>query len=214
MGCFSHLPPVKLNSASNTDNSWHPPVTPEIQMSSVPVYPDRVSVHCAPVSTKALYFCGSDVPGHQIHRVQYNQSSLSSLWPKVGSLYSFSWSEYSLSDPCGGRPEVPTPGSRKVILILLCLGHRRQLSCVSTATTLTAFLGGSFLTAVFLLSLHVRASSLMVGSPSHLLISSPWSRRKNESAPHGMHLGLFFSSDRARRGPISWGIPDTRDSVP
>jgi len=63
-GCLSHLSPVKLTSASSTDNSWHPPVTPEIQMGSVPLYPDGISVHCAPVSTKALYFCGSDVPGH------------------------------------------------------------------------------------------------------------------------------------------------------
>ena len=124
MGCFSHLSPVKLTSASNTDNSWHPPVTPEIQMGSVPLYPDGTSVHCAPVSTKALYFCGSDVPGHRIHTVQYTWLSLSSSWPKAGTLYSCSWSEYSLSDPFSARPEVPSPELREVISVLLCLGDR------------------------------------------------------------------------------------------
>ena len=114
--CFCHLSPYKFTSASNTDNSWHPPVSPGIQRGSVPLYPDGTSVHCAPVSTKALYFCGSDVPGHRIHMVQ---SSLSSSWLKAGSLYSCSWSEYSLSDPCSARPEVPSPGSREVISVFL-----------------------------------------------------------------------------------------------
>lgn len=61
MRSFCHLSPVKLTSASITDNSWHPPVTPEIQMGSVLLCLDGISVHCAPVSTKALYSCGSDV---------------------------------------------------------------------------------------------------------------------------------------------------------
>ena len=124
MECFSHLSPVKLTSASNTDNSWHPPVAPEIQMGSVPLYPDGTRVHCAPVSTKALSFCRSDVPGHRIHTVQYTRLSLSSSWPKAGTLYSCSWSEYSLSDPFSARPEVPSPESREVISVLLCLGDR------------------------------------------------------------------------------------------
>lgn len=34
--CFSHLSPVKLTSVSNTDNCWHLPVTPVIQVGSVP----------------------------------------------------------------------------------------------------------------------------------------------------------------------------------
>ena len=70
MGCFCHPFPVRLTSASNTDSCWDPPVTTEIQMGSVPIYLDGIRVHCAPVSTRALYFCGSDVPGHRIHTVQ------------------------------------------------------------------------------------------------------------------------------------------------
>ena len=46
------------------------------------------------------------------------------------------------SDPCGGRPEVPSPASREVISILLCLGDRWWPCCVSPATTLTTFLDG------------------------------------------------------------------------
>ena len=84
--CFSHFFPVKAISASSIDNSWHPPVAQEIQMYSVPLYPDGIGVHCAPVSTKALYFCGSDVPGHRIYTVQYTQSSLSSSWQRAGTL--------------------------------------------------------------------------------------------------------------------------------
>lgn len=57
-------------SASSTDNSCHPSVTEEIQMSSVPLQPDGTRVHCTPVPTKAFYLCGSDVPGNQIHMVQ------------------------------------------------------------------------------------------------------------------------------------------------
>jgi len=123
MGCISNLSPVKLASDSSTDNSWHHPVTPEIQMGSMPPYPDGISVHCAPVSTKALYLCGSDVLGHRIHTVWHTWPSLCSFWPKAGTLYSCSWSEYSLSDHCSGRPEVLSPGSREVISVLLCLGY-------------------------------------------------------------------------------------------
>jgi len=89
MGCFSCFSPVKLTSASSTDNSWHHLVTPEIQMCSVPLCPDGIGVHCAPISSKALEICGSDVPGHQIHTIQCTRSSLSSSWPKAGTLYSF-----------------------------------------------------------------------------------------------------------------------------
>lgn len=62
------------------------------------------------VSTKALHFCGSDVPGHRTHTAQYAWSSLSSSWPEAGTLYSCSWSEYSLSDLCDARSEVPSSG--------------------------------------------------------------------------------------------------------
>jgi len=55
MGCFCHSCPVRLTSASNTLSSWDPPVTPEIQMDSDPLKSDGIKVHCAPVSTRALY---------------------------------------------------------------------------------------------------------------------------------------------------------------
>ena len=77
-----------------------------------------------------------------------------------------------------------------MISVLLCLGDRWLPSCVSTATKPTAFLGGPFSTAVFPLRSRTRASSLKGGSPSHFLMSSPCSRRKNQSAPHSMRLGL------------------------
>lgn len=92
--CFCHLSPVKLTSASNTDNSWHPLVTPEIQMGSTLLCLDGIT-NTHQLSAKALYLCGSDVPSHQIHTVQGAQSSLSPSWPKAGTLYSCSRSEYS-----------------------------------------------------------------------------------------------------------------------
>jgi len=67
MGCFCHSCPVRLTSASNTLSSWDPPITPEMQMDSDPLKSDGIQVHCAPVSTRTLYSCGSDVPGHQNH---------------------------------------------------------------------------------------------------------------------------------------------------
>lgn len=103
-GCFSHLSPVKLTLVSNTDSSWQLPVPPEIQMGSALLCLDGISVHCAPVSTKAFYFCASDVPGHQIHTVQYVWSSLSSSWPKAGTLYSCSW----LGNLCDARSKIPS----------------------------------------------------------------------------------------------------------
>jgi len=188
MVCFSHLSPVKLTSVSNTDNYWHPPVTPEIQLCSVPLYPDGISVHCAPVSTKALYFCGSDEPGHRIHTVQYTRSSLSSSWLKAGTLY------------CCQNIHCLTLAVPDQVSIQQDQGRWFQFFCVwEIANCLLvsqqqlrwqAFLGGPFLTAVFPLSSHTQASSLKVGSPCHFLISSPWSCRKKQSAPHIMCLGL------------------------
>ena len=70
MRCFCQSCPVRLTSASNTLSSWEPPVTPEMQMDSDSLKSDGIIVHCAPVSTRALYSCGSDVPGHRIHTVQ------------------------------------------------------------------------------------------------------------------------------------------------
>lgn len=69
IGCFWHLSPVRLTSASNTDNWWHPPLTPQIQMGPSPSCPDGIMVHFASVCTKALYPCGSNMPGHWIHTV-------------------------------------------------------------------------------------------------------------------------------------------------
>ena len=143
-GSFSHLSPVKLTSASSTGNSWHPPVTPEIRMGSVPLHPDGISIHCAPVSTKALNFSGSDVPGHQICTVQYTWSSLSSSWPKAETLCSCSWLQYSLSDLCGGRPEVPSPGSREVISVLVSGRSLIAFLCLSSNYT-DSLLGWPFL---------------------------------------------------------------------
>jgi len=68
--CFFHSFPVRITSASNTLSSWDPPVTTQIQIYSDPLKSDGIKVHCAPVSTRALHSCGSDVPGHQIHTIQ------------------------------------------------------------------------------------------------------------------------------------------------
>lgn len=62
IGCFCHLSPVRLTSASNRDNCWHPSDTAQMQIG--PLLPWW---HYGTVCTKALYTCGSDVPGHQIH---------------------------------------------------------------------------------------------------------------------------------------------------
>ena len=43
MGCFSILSLVKVTSASSSDNSWHPSVTPEIQTGSVLLYLNGIS---------------------------------------------------------------------------------------------------------------------------------------------------------------------------
>jgi len=67
MGCFCQSCPVRLTSASNTLSFWDSPVTPEMQMDSDPLKSDGIKVHCASVSTRALYSCGSDVPGHRVH---------------------------------------------------------------------------------------------------------------------------------------------------
>ncbi|KAF4796225.1 hypothetical protein TURU_086103 [Turdus rufiventris] len=107
----THLYPLlRFTSASNTGNSWPPPVTPEIQMGYALLCLDGISVYCAAVSTKTLYFRGSDVSGYRIHTVQYTQSSFSSSWLKAGTLYSCFWSEYSLYDLCDARREVSSPG--------------------------------------------------------------------------------------------------------
>jgi len=66
IGCFCHLSPVRLTSASNIDNCWYHPVTPEIHMGSSAPYPYGVWVHHAPASTKVSYFCRPDVPSRQI----------------------------------------------------------------------------------------------------------------------------------------------------
>ena len=63
IGCFFHSFPVRLTSAFTKVKSCDPPVTPAIETDSALTYFDGTNVHCAPVSTKALYFCGSDVPG-------------------------------------------------------------------------------------------------------------------------------------------------------
>ena len=65
--CFCHSFPVRLTSASTTVSCGDLPVTPEIQMGSAPSWLDGIRVHCAPVSNRALYSWGSDVPGHLIH---------------------------------------------------------------------------------------------------------------------------------------------------
>lgn len=63
MGCLCHSFLVKLTSASTTVSCWDPPVTPE-------TFRNGIKVHCVPASTEALYFFGSDVPGHRINTVQ------------------------------------------------------------------------------------------------------------------------------------------------
>lgn len=115
--CFSHLSAVKLTSVSNTDNCWHLPVTPVIQVGSVPytlMAPAYAVHHCLPDPyTSVDLIC-------QATESRESWSSFSSSWSKAGTLYSCSWSEYSLSDPCSGRTEFPSPGSRKAIPVLLC----------------------------------------------------------------------------------------------
>lgn len=119
------------------------------------------------------------------------QSSLSSSWPEAGTLYSCSWSEY-LADLCNATSEVPSPLLKETISVFLCLGDHRLPFCISVATTLIAFLGDPFWTALFPLSSWTWASSLEVGSPSHCLMSSPCSCRNNQSSLHGLFLGLPF----------------------
>lgn len=58
--------PSHIHLASSTVSCLHTPVTPEIQMDSAPMYLDGIRVICVLVSTKTLYSCGSDVPGHWI----------------------------------------------------------------------------------------------------------------------------------------------------
>lgn len=128
-------------------------------------------------------------------------------------LYSCSKSEYSLSDPYSARPEVPSPGSREVSSVLLCLGGQKLFSCVSPATKLAAFLGGPFLAAIFPLSSLTWASILKVGSPSHFLMSFSWSHRKNQNA-HVHASGIPFPSDWVRKRLISWGFPESQGADP
>lgn len=55
--------------ASSTVSCWDPPVTPEIQMDSAPMYLDAIRVHCVLEPAKALYSCGSDMSGPWTHEV-------------------------------------------------------------------------------------------------------------------------------------------------
>lgn len=67
IGAFAS--PVKLVPASNRHNCWDSPVTPEIQVGSMPLYPDVIRVPYAQMSNKDFYVCGSDMPGHRSHTV-------------------------------------------------------------------------------------------------------------------------------------------------
>lgn len=144
------------------------------------------------------------MPGHRIHIVW---PSLSSSWPKAGTFYSFPWSEYSLSDFFDARSEGPSsPTLKEIILVLLCLGDRWLPSYLSAATTLRVFLGEPFLTSLFPLSSWTQSSSLKMGSPSHFLMSSPWSWRKNQSSSSGLHLGFPFFLTKAGQNQFL-GLP-------
>ena len=121
VGCFCHLSPVKLTSASSTDNCWPPHVArdPEGFCAPCTLMAPVYAVHqCLPKPSTSE----PDVPDRRIHTDRYKQSSLLSSWPKPGTLYSCSWSEYSLSEPFSARPEVPSAGLMEVISVLLCLG--------------------------------------------------------------------------------------------
>lgn len=85
IGCFFHSFPVWLTLASSKVNCCSPLVSP-IETGSAPTCPDGIKVHYSPVSTKALYFCGSDVLGQGIHTVQKMRFSCASAWQGPSSL--------------------------------------------------------------------------------------------------------------------------------
>lgn len=182
--CFCHLSPVKLTSASNTDNSWHPLVTPEIQMGSTLLCLDGIT-NTHQLSAKALYLCGSNPhsPGCPVIPFPLLAKGRDPLFLFPVRVF---WHTFEML-------EVPSPWLKEAISVLLCLGDHWWPSCLSMAITLTAFLGDPFWTALFPLSSQTQASSSEVDSPSHCLMS-PCSPAQARTA-------------RAHNMVCSWGFP-------
>ena len=181
--------PLHCQSRSLQKSRWVLLPCTDGPLSLLPV-PDGIRVHCAPVSTKA-FSCGSHVPGHRIHTVRQSWLSLSSAWPETGTLSS--WLEYSLSESCGLRPEVPLPrpGGEMFSAFLLHMGHCWLSSTILVATGVSAFLDRCFLAVVFL-AVHI--CGLLDLRWAHCPTSScpPPGRTGGTPGWHGVHLAPPF----------------------
>lgn len=178
MGHFSHWSPVKLPSASKTDNFWGPLVSPEIQVGSEPLYPNSTSVHYVAASTKAL--CTS--LGLICQAIKSSTSSHPSPPPgrrKGPSILFPGWNIHCLTLTVPDQKSPRQDQERQCQFF--CVWGGADCCLVSAETTLTALWDGPFsllsqlssFSAFFSLSSRTRASSLKVGSPSHFLMSSP-----------------------------------------
>jgi len=124
----------------------------------------------------------------------------------VGTLYSSSWSEYSLSDSYSGRPEVPSPGSREVISVLLC-PERSLMSFLYLGSLFGWPFLNSCLPSQFTYTGFQLRGGFTISLPHILLLVMQ--EEPECSTQHAS--GASFSSDQARKRPISSDIPDTQD---